>query len=80
MFALQRSVTTPVLNTAFLEIPQDYLDQVTATTSAVSRFGCWCDMYLSFKKVSTLAQYVIPTLGDIKNTHIEYVDKGGRRL
>lgn len=80
MFALQRSVTTPVLNTAFLEIPQDYLDQVTATNASVSQFGCWCDMYLSFKKVSTLAQYVIPTLGDIKNTHIEYVDKGGRRL
>lgn len=80
-FALQRSFTSaPTLGSSFLEIPINFLDQVTAVQSAVSDFGCWVDMYLSMKKVSTLSAYQIPTLGDIKNTHREYIDKGGRRL
>lgn len=81
-FALQRSFSesSVQLGTSFLEIPKDFLDQVTAVNGAVSKFGCWVDMYLSMKKVSTLSAYQIPTLGDIKNTHKEYIDKGGRRL
>lgn len=80
-FALQRSFfSPPTLGSDFLEIPIDFLDQVTAVTGTASKFGCWVDMYLSMKKVSTLSAYQIPTLGDIKNTHKEYIDKGGRRL
>lgn len=80
-FALQRGFNlTPTLGSSFLEIPTNFLDQVTAVNGAMSKFGCWVDMYLSMKKVSTLSAYQIPTLGDIKNTHKEYIDKGGRRL
>lgn len=80
-FALQRSFDKqPVLGRDFLEIPTSFLDQVTAVTGSVSKFGCWVDMYFSEKKISTLAAYQIPTLGDVKNTHKEYIDKGGRRL
>lgn len=80
-FALQRGFNSaPTLGSEFLEIPTNFLDQVTAVNGAVSKFGCWVDMYLSMKKVSTLSAYQIPTLGDIKNTHKEYIDKGGRRL
>lgn len=80
-FALQRSFAdSPSLGSSFLEIPTDFLDQVTAVAGSVSKFGCWVDMYFSEKKISSLAAYQIPTLGDIKNTHREYVDKGGRRL
>lgn len=80
-FALQRGFNSaPTLGSEFLEIPTNFLDQVTAVNGAVSKFGCWVDMYLSMKKVSTLSAYQIPTLGDVKNTHKEYIDKGGRRL
>ena len=81
-FALQRSFaeTGVSLGTSFLEIPTNFLDQVSAVKGSVSKFGCWVDMYLSMKKVSTLSAYQIPTLGDVKNTHKEYIDKGGRRL
>lgn len=81
-FALQRSFLTGgvTLGSEFLEIPTNFLDQVTAVKGAISKFGCWVDMYLSMKKVSTLSAYQIPTLGDVKNTHKEYIDKGGRRL
>lgn len=80
-FALQRGFrTAPSLGSSFLEIPTNFLDQVTAVSGSVSKFGCWVDMYLSMKKVSTLSAYQIPTLGDVKNTHKEYIDKGGRRL
>lgn len=80
-FALQRGfVDTPTLGVEFLEIPTDFLDQVTAVNGAVSKFGCWVDSYFTEKKISSLAAYQIPTLGDIKNTHREYIDKGGRRL
>lgn len=80
-FALQRGFSSaPTLGSQFIEIPTNFLDQVTAVSGAVSKFGCWVDMYLSMKKVSTLSAYQIPTLGDVKNTHKEYIDKGGRRL
>lgn len=80
-FALQRGfVNPPTLGSQFLEIPKNFLDQVTAVNGSMSKFGCWVDMYLSMKKVSTLSAYQIPTLGDVKNTHKEYIDKGGRRL
>lgn len=83
-FALQRGFS-PVssndveLSTAFLEIPNTFLDDYTAATyenGAVT----WCDWYFNFKKISPLSEYVIPTLGDLKNTHKESVDYRGRYL
>lgn len=81
-FALQRSFpsSSPVLSSSFLEIPTDFLDQVQAVDTSTSGYSAWLDVYLSLNKVSPLSEYVIPTLGDLKNTHKESVPYRGRQL
>lgn len=80
-FALQRSFDEiPTLGTQFLQIPTDYLDQVFASSVDVSGFSAWYDIFISMKKISPLSEYVIPTLGDLKNTHKENVPYRGRQL
>lgn len=80
-FQLQRTfLDDQSLSTSFLEIPKDYLDQVTAVDSSVSEFGCWCQCYFDYKKVQPLAAYSIPTLGDPKDTHTQIINNGGTRL
>lgn len=84
-FALQRSFqpdsnNTVVLGSDFLQIPTDFLDNVAAVQGDVSKYGCWVDAYFPYKKISTLPAYSIPTLGDIKNTHTEVMENGGKRL
>lgn len=80
-FCLQRSFTgIPILSSSFIEIPQNYLDGVSAVSSSVSTYGCWVDSYFNFKKSSTLPAYSLPTLGDMKNTHTEVIDSKGKRL
>lgn len=82
-FALQRAFSyndTPVLGTDFIQIKTTDIDQVSATDSAISNYGAWYDCYISMKKVSPLSEYVIPTLGDMKNTHKEDVPYRGRQL
>lgn len=79
-FALQRTfVDAPELGSEFLEIPKNYLDQITVATSELGSVA-WLDCYVSMKKVSPLSEYVIPTLGDLKNTHKENIPLGGRQL
>lgn len=83
-FALQRSFDpsgdAPELGSEFIQIPTDYLDNVAAVEGDVSKYGCWVDAYFNYHKVSTLAAYSIPTLGDLKNTHTEVIPNGGTRL
>ena len=80
-FALQRTFSGNVeLGSQFLQIPTNYLDQVFAATNAVSGFSCWYDIYFPYKKVSTLPEYSVPTLADMKNVHKEYISRGGKRL
>lgn len=82
-FALQRSFDSsnpPALGSQFIEIPKDYLDQVMAVTIQNSFYSCWVESYFSYKKISTLPAYSIPTLGDMKNTHTETIPNGGTRL
>ena len=80
-FTLQRFFRQPQeLGTEFLEIPTDFMDQVTATGADMSRFGCWVNSHINYKKVSPFQPYSIPTLGDMENTHTIMVDKGGKRL
>lgn len=79
-FALQRSFSFGVdLSSDFLHIPKDFLDSVTAADYKTGALT-WADFYFNFKKVSPLSEYVIPTLGDLKNTHKEDVDYRGRYL
>lgn len=85
-FALKRSFVKEdvALGSDFLQIPQEFLDQVGAyygsDDSKVNSFGAWCDVFFAYKKVSTLPAYSIPTLGDPKDTHTEVIDNGGKRL
>lgn len=79
-FALQRSFSdVPQLGSDFLEIPREYLDQVSATDYKLSEYGCWVNTYNDYRKSSTLPAYSIPTLEDMKG-HTVLVDKGGNYL
>ncbi len=82
-FALQRTVvgeTPSVIGSDFIEIPKDYLDQVSNVNSEVSKYGCWSETYFKYNKIQPLAAYSIPTLGDPRDTHTEIIDNGGKRL
>lgn len=81
-FALQRSFSpaSAKLDSSFITIPTDYLDQVLAVKQEGSGFSAWANMYFDVKKVSLLSQYTIPTLGEPKNTHTESIPNTGRYL
>lgn len=80
-FVLQRSfdASEPVqISTNFLQIPQDYLNQVKQVTNVPVDF--WASCFFDYRKSSPLPVYSVPTLGDLKNAHTEYVRRGGMRL
>ena len=81
-FALQRSFdeSSPELSSAFLRIPATYLDQVTASDTSTAGYSAWYDIFFPYKKVSTLPEYSLPTLADLKHVHTEYISRGGKRL
>lgn len=81
-FALQRSFDSKSakLDSSFIQIPLDYLDQVLAVKQEKSGFASWVNFYFDVKKTSLLSQYTIPTLGEPKNTHTETVPNTGRSL
>lgn len=81
-FALQRSFnsSSAKLDSSFITIPKDYLDQVLAVKQEGSGFSSWTNMYFDIKKTSLLSQYTIPTLGEPKNTHTESIPNTGRYL
>lgn len=79
-FVLSRSFGETALNTDFVTIPQNAMDNVTAVKGDLSKYGAWADFYFSFKKVSPLSEYVQPTLGDLRNTHKENIDYRGKYL
>lgn len=85
-FALQRgfavSAQGPVISTGFLQIPTNFMDQVTAVTGEVSQYGCWMDCYFDYKVAQPLAKYSLPSLQDPAYEHGRsiVVHKGGRRL
>lgn len=83
-FVLQRSFSPllgesgPSISSSFLQIPQDYLNQVKQVTNVPVDY--WCSCFFDYKKISPLPVHSVPTLGDLKNAHTEYVRKGGMRL
>lgn len=84
-FALQRSFafgSAPQINSSFLEIPTDYMDQVTAVTGDISEYGYWLDTYFDYKVAMPISKYSLPTLQDPAYEHgrTVVVDKGGSRL
>lgn len=80
-FCLQRSFDRTVkLDSSFIQIPTNFLDQVMSVSAKASGFCCWNNMYFDIKKTSLLSQYTIPTLGEQPNTHTETVPNTGRYL
>lgn len=84
-FALQRTFafgSSPQINSSFLEIPTNFMDQVTATTATISNYGCWMDCYFDYKVAQPLAKYSLPSLQDPAYEHgrTVVVHKGGFRL
>lgn len=80
-FVLQRRfIATPELSTSFLEIPQNALDSIFAVSTASMNLSCWYEIYFSFKVAMPLADFCIPTLGDIQDTHTIKSPVGGSRL
>lgn len=82
-FALQRSVyenNKNSLSTAFLEIPTDFLDQVSNVSTSNAGCSYMYDIYFNLKIVRTLSEYVIPTLGDLKDVHKERIPFRGRQI
>lgn len=85
-FALQRSFRgSPTkdsffIDTGFLQIPTNYLDQVLSVSTSESGYSHWYDIYFAYKKISTLPEYSLPTLADLKNVHTKYISRGGKRL
>ena len=82
-FVLQRSFPSTgsvTISSSFLQIPQDYLDQVKQVSSSAVPVDYWASCFFDYKKISPLPVYSVPTLGDLKNAHTEFVRRGGSRL
>jgi len=63
-FALQRSVglAGASLNSSFIQIPTNFLDQVAAVSGDISSYGCWMDVAFDYKVVQPLSRYSQPSL------------------
>lgn len=84
-FALQRSFDKDgeiYINSSFLQIPTDYMDQVSAAGVSLSDYGYWLDTYFDYKVSQPLAKYSLPSLQDPAYEHGKTVvmQKGGSRL
>lgn len=80
-FQLQRSFASqPTLGTDFVTIPQNALDGVLNTTTSTSGLSCWWEIYFKLHVVMPLADYCVPTLGELQDTHTIKTTVGGSRL
>lgn len=84
-FALQRSFSSlsgPTINSSFLQIPTNYMDQVAAVSTFISNYGYWCDCYFDYKVAQPLAKYSLPSLQDPAYEHgrTVVIHKGGKRI
>nr|DAR10146.1 MAG TPA: Major capsid protein [Microviridae sp.] len=87
-FALQRTFTGrpgtsgAIISTDFLQIPKDYLDQVSAVDGDISNYGYWADTYFDYKVAMPLSEYSLPSLQDPAEEHGEtiMVNKSGTQI
>ncbi len=84
-FVLQRSFVVgegaPSLNSDFLQIPTNYLDQIFASSSDLpGGFSYWVDMLHSWKISSPIADFVLPSLQDpaYEHGHSVTIQKNGQ--
>lgn len=68
---LQRSFAPNgnAMNGAWLQIPTNYLDQVTAVTAEVSQYGYWCDIFFKYTCSMPLKPYALPCLEEVDEEH-----------
>ena len=83
-FAFQRNFTNgqAAINSSFLTISANCLDQVAAAQGGISGYGVWVDSYLNYKVSMPLAETSIPSLQDPAYEHGETVTvrRGGTRI
>lgn len=84
-FAAQRyldATSDPQIDSEFLEIPRNYLDNVTAVAGDLSKYGVWVDSYFKYHVAMPLARYSLPTLQDPAYEHGRSitVTRGGHRF
>lgn len=82
MYQIQRNFGTaiPDLGTDFVTIPQNALDNVLAENTANLNLSCWWEIYFKLHIVMPLADFCIPTLGEMSDTHTIKTTVGGSRL
>lgn len=86
-FALQRYINTGVSDNAqissrFLEIPTNFMDQVSAVKDAISDYGVWVDCYFKYAVSMPLYEYSLPSLQDPAWEHgnVFTIPRGGVRI
>lgn len=81
-FCLQRTIGDlhETLSSNFIEIPTDFLDQVFAVTTANSGYSYMYYIQWQLKMTRPLAEYVIPTLGDPKDTYTTRIPLRGKQI
>lgn len=82
VFALQRSIREKrqTLDSSFIEIPTDFLDQVFAVTTKSSGYSFMWYIQWQLTMTRPLAEYSIPTLGDPKDTYTTRIPLRGKQL
>ena len=80
-FIIQREfAAAPSFNTAFLEIGVGDLDKLFSISSSNMKFSCWYECFWVFKAVMPLAEFCVPTLGELPDSHTIKIKQGGSRL
>lgn len=81
-FVAQRSLYASVLGSDFLKIGTDALDNVTAVTGDLSKYGVMIDSHVLWKVSEPLGESALPSLVDPAAEHGEsiYVRNQGSRL
>lgn len=82
MYQIQRDFGTsiPQLGTSFVTIAQNALDNVLSVNTATMKLSCWWEIYFKLHVVMPLADFCIPTLGELGDTHTIKTKVGGSRL
>lgn len=69
-FALQRVLDgNPEISDEFLQIPTDFMDQITVVDAWLSSFGYWVDAFFDYKVAMPLDSYSLPSLQDPAYEH-----------
>lgn len=82
-FVSQRYISqSPVMSSNFLEIPKNFLDNVSAVSNQVSQFGVMVDSFLDFSVSQPLYDSSIPSLVNPAEEHGKevVVMRGGKRI